>query len=177
MFHSCTLFFNHSWRDDIKSRNILIYHDELFSMIGLGDQEGGQGIETMKSTTQAKMWDSRALSGKITQRSLGGRLEQPGTTVTSMREDSIGRHNCAIFLRRQCGQHELLAVKIAQFSWESMIRLLELLVKTVQFWGIVKAGHDCVVSRLSGVSGSRRIAIENCIVFSGRAERPNRWIP
>lgn len=43
MLHSCTFLCNHSWWDDIKYINLQMYHDALFSVIGPGHQEGGQG--------------------------------------------------------------------------------------------------------------------------------------
>lgn len=55
MSHQCTCICNESWRDDIKSRNLLAYHDAFFSLSDAGDWERGQGFKTVQSTFQAKM--------------------------------------------------------------------------------------------------------------------------
>lgn len=67
------------------------------SFLGVGDWEREQGSETMQSTFQARMRGSGKLSGKTTQRSLRGWVEQFGTTVTPVGYGSAGRQNCRTF--------------------------------------------------------------------------------
>lgn len=46
------------------------------------------------------------------------------------------------------------------FQEEAGIKLWEMLVRTAQLWETVKAGDDCIVSRMSGVSETGGLSVK-----------------
>lgn len=82
MSHPCTCICDCSWRDDIKSINLPVYHDAPYFIFGC--RWPGWRTRFWNYVENILGWDagSVALSRKIMQRSLGGWDEQSGIAVT-----------------------------------------------------------------------------------------------
>lgn len=107
MFHRCTFSCNQSWRDDTKSKNILFYHDALFS---ISMQVTRRGI---------RHWycrENNTLLGKNMQTSLGDRFWKFWTTITAAGQNPVGRQNCIVFRRKARQDVRELPCQFAQFS-------------------------------------------------------------
>lgn len=112
---SMHLYLQHSWQDDIKSINILVYHNSLsfsFKCRWLGER-----TRLWNCTRQIWSWDARSghCQWKLHRSHWETEMDNPNQWWLSAGSISTRRKICAISWGRQCMQQRELATKTVQF--------------------------------------------------------------
>lgn len=155
MYCPCTCICNHSWQDDIKSRNFLVYHDASyfsFRCRWLRERTRLWNCEEHILGRDVRLWDTVGKDyAEVTER-LGWEVWETSDICKIWLIWEVELHN---FSREgSAGSRRRWQWKLCIFLEEVRSELRELAGKNCVDIGGSHVWHSCTVSGLSGVSGS-----------------------